>query len=562
MSAWLRESPGRYNGGDAAPGSCLPGSPVMDHAAGPPSMSAAADLTGRLLGDFRILNRLGQGGMGQVYLAEQTSLKRKVAIKVLKAELAADPVSLKRFQAEAEAVARVSHANIVDVYAVHEQDGLQYMVLEYVEGWNLRQYVERKGPPELGLALSIMRQVAGALQRAAEAGLIHRDIKPENILLTRKGEAKVADFGLSRCLETTTGQSLTESGLTVGTPMYMSPEQVQGEALDPRSDIYSFGATCYFMLSGRAPFQGQTAFQVALQQVQMQPPPLAQVRPDLPADLSALIEAMMAKRREDRPGTAREVVRELARIREGLSGTLKLSRSGLVPRRRKRSLTAELLGARWPRLRWVAFAGAVAALGVGAFVGWRSGNAASTPAATEPVAVDDRANSFYQEEQRLLQEVRRTEAGPDSKKNGPSDDVLESVRYALEVRLKLLVLYLDEWRLADAARFADAETHSPVPAYQTCGRLCKAVVLAFEDKAAESNEAFVELFGDKKSLRQHRIKIMLVNRNRRFHQLIVEALDRNEINRAKPPAELDELRKPQPYAPFAPGLTRKGGKGP
>jgi serine/threonine-protein kinase len=543
----------------------------MDNAPQPPSTAPGADLTGRVLGDFHILRCLGRGGMGQVYLAEQSTLKRNVAIKVLKPELAADPLSLKRFQAEAEAVARVSHANIVGVYAVHDHDGLQYMVLEYVDGWNLRQYVERKGPPELGFAFSIMRQVAAALQRAAEAGLIHRDIKPENILLTRKGEAKVADFGLSRCLETTAGQSLTESGLTVGTPMYMSPEQVQGEPLDPRSDMYSFGATCYFMLSGRAPFQGQTAFQVALHHVQSDPQPLREIRPDLPAELCILVERMMAKRREDRYATPREVFRELARIRESLSGTLRLSRSktvAVVPKTGPTSLAAELLGAGWPQLRWLALAAGVAAIVAGAFIGWKSGHLAApeqaVAASSSEEPSSERVDSFSLEEQRLLRDVDRTALGNDGKKLALADDPSEGVRHGVDVRLRLALLYLDEWRLDDAGRFFHEQTGSAVPAYQSFGRLGEAVVLSFRDQAAASNERFEALFGEIKAVRQARVRAMLVNRNRRFHLMIVEALDRNVLNKIKLTPELEELRKPQPYTPSALAGQRKSGssKGP
>ncbi len=157
------------------------------------------DLVGQTLGDFLILRPLGQGGMGLVYLAEQISLKRKVAIKVLREEIAANPTSLVRFKSEAMNVAQLSHANIVQVHTVGEHEGRHYMVLEYVEGKSLSEYLIRKGPLEVPLVLSIMRQVASALQRASEMGIVHRDIKPENILLNRKGEAKVADFGLSRC---------------------------------------------------------------------------------------------------------------------------------------------------------------------------------------------------------------------------------------------------------------------------------------------------------------------------------------------------------------------------
>ncbi|MGL4422425.1 MAG: serine/threonine-protein kinase, partial [Gemmataceae bacterium] len=146
------------------------------------SDSSPPDLTGRTLGDFHIRRLLGRGGMGQVYLAQQLSLKRQVALKFLRTDLMQNETALKRFQAEAEAVARINHPNIVQVYAIGEHDGLRYMALEYVEGRNLRHYLEKKGPPELPVALAILRQTAAALARASELGIVHRDIKPENIL--------------------------------------------------------------------------------------------------------------------------------------------------------------------------------------------------------------------------------------------------------------------------------------------------------------------------------------------------------------------------------------------
>src|SRR5262249_33977747 len=155
------------------------------------------------------------------------------------------------------------------------------------------QYLEKKGPPEVLVALSIIRQVAAALQRASELGIIHRDIKPENILLTRKTEVKVADFGLSRCFaEDSRPPNITQSGVTMGTPLYMSREQVEGREVDPRTDIYSLGVTSYHMLAGQPPFRGKTAFEVAVQHVQAEPPPLAQVRPDLPPEVCALVHKM------------------------------------------------------------------------------------------------------------------------------------------------------------------------------------------------------------------------------------------------------------------------------
>lgn len=279
------------------------------------------DLSGRTLGDYRVLRKLGQGGMGQVYLAEQISLKRPVALKILRPEMAASPRALTRFKREAESVARITHANIVQVYAFGEAEGILFMALEYVEGRNLKEFVAKKGPPDLLVSLSIMRQVASALQRAGELGIIHRDIKPENILLTKKGEIKVADFGLSRCLEEDQGGvDLTQTGQTMGTPLYMSPEQVEGKPLDTRTDIYSFGVTCYQMLTGQPPFHGATAFEVALQHVQKPAPPLGQIRPDLPEALCAMVHKMMEKDPARRYQTGRELLRDIIRIREGLSG--------------------------------------------------------------------------------------------------------------------------------------------------------------------------------------------------------------------------------------------------
>ncbi len=292
------------------------------------------DFIGLTFGDFQIIRKLGQGGMGQVYLATQLSLKRQVAIKVLRQDLAENQIALQRFQREAEAVATINHPNIVQIYTLGQHQGIHFMVLEYIEGKNLKDYLAKKGPPELTISLNIMRQIAAALHRAAEQSIVHRDIKPENILLTRKGEVKVADFGLSRCFTSEEMLSLTQSGVTMGTPLYMSPEQVQGKTVDPRSDIYSFGVTCYHLLAGETPFRGATAFEVALHHVQSEPPPLSEKRPDLPLDVSHLIHRMMCKNPDDRYQSAKDVLREVVRIREaitqGVTATSYLTNLSLV----------------------------------------------------------------------------------------------------------------------------------------------------------------------------------------------------------------------------------------
>src|SRR3984885_10106848 len=218
--------------------------PARDSSPEPVVFDEVSEASVTQLGEFRILRPLGRGGMSEVYLAEQTSLHRQVAVKVLRQELLTDETILKRFEQEAKAAAGMMHANIVQVYSFGQQDGLYYIAQEYVQGMNLRQLLNRRGPPELLVAYHIMRQVASALTAAAEAGIVHRDIKPENILITRKGEAKVADFGLAQLAESEHRvQQLTQVGMTMGTPLYMSPEQINGESVDHRSDIYSFGVT-------------------------------------------------------------------------------------------------------------------------------------------------------------------------------------------------------------------------------------------------------------------------------------------------------------------------------
>jgi serine/threonine-protein kinase len=280
----------------------------------PTKTAADIDLSGRQLGDFQLLRRLGRGAMAEVYLAEQCSLKRRVAMKVLKSEFADDPTYLQRFEIEAQAAASLVHANIVQLYEVGHVERWHYIAQEYVQGQNLQDWLARNGPPDVPHALSIMRQVASALAKAAEVGVVHRDIKPENIMLTTTGDVKVADFGLARLTRENENNQLTQVGITLGTPLYMSPEQVEGKPLDPRSDIYSFGVTCYHMLVGYPPFSGETALAVAVQHLKTQPKPLDVIRPDLPPALCRLVHSMLAKSPERRCASAREIVREVRRV--------------------------------------------------------------------------------------------------------------------------------------------------------------------------------------------------------------------------------------------------------
>jgi len=273
-----------------------------------------------MLGEFRILRRLGRGGMAEVYLAEQTMLKRNVAIKVLHKDRVADASYLKRFKTEAMAAASLNHANIIQVLVVGEQDGFHYIAQEYVPGMNLREFLARKGPPELAVAVRIIKQVASALQAAHTAGIVHRDIKPENIMLTRKGEVKVADFGLAQLTQEGERLNLTQDGVTMGTPLYMSPEQVNGSKVDLRTDIYSLGVTCYHMLSGAPPFRGETAISVAVQHLKQEPDPLEKIRGDLPPLLCRIVHKMMAKKPDQRYQTAQAIVKDLKRVTSETEG--------------------------------------------------------------------------------------------------------------------------------------------------------------------------------------------------------------------------------------------------
>ena len=273
-----------------------------------------SDLGGKLIGDFKVLHKLGHGGMGQVFLAEQVSLKRKVALKILRADLAEDSDSLQRFKKEAEAIAQVVHPCIVQVYAIGEAEGQHFMALEYVEGRNLKEYLALRGTLDIHSLVSVLRQVASALQRASELGIIHRDVKPENILLTRKGEVKVADFGLARFAAIIQPLNLTQTGMTLGTPLYMAPEQVEGKQIDQRTDIYSLGVTAYHMIAGHPPYQGETAVEVALKHLRGEAELLETIRPDFSKDICELVQKMMSVDPMKRPQSFAEVLNSLVQI--------------------------------------------------------------------------------------------------------------------------------------------------------------------------------------------------------------------------------------------------------
>jgi len=270
------------------------------------------DLAGRALGGYRLIRRLGSGGMADVYLAEQSSLGRRVAIKVLRAETLRHPGAMERFEREARAAAALVHGNIVQIHEVGLIEGIHFLVTEYVEGPSLKAWLRLRGVLDARQALEVLSQVGAALVRAAGQGIVHRDIKPENLLVTPAGEVKVADFGLARVA--TDDVTLTQTGMTLGTPLYMSPEQGQGGEVDSRSDLYSLGATVYHLLAGTPPFTGPTTVSVAMAHITEPLLPLATRRPDVPPALCAIVERLLAKLPAERfpdPQSLLEAVDEL-----------------------------------------------------------------------------------------------------------------------------------------------------------------------------------------------------------------------------------------------------------
>ena len=270
------------------------------------------DLTGKKLGEFQLLRPLGSGGMAEVYLAEQTTLQRYVAVKIMKPALMAHSGQdlVARFKQEAMMAAGLNHPNIVQVYTIGQEDGLHFIAQEFVQGKDLATILKGRGKPDVASALHVMRQVASALKASGQAGIVHRDIKPENILVTKKGEIKVADFGLAQLGESTKDNK----GVTMGTPLYMSPEQVSGRELDQRSDVYSFGVTAYQLLCGETPFKGNNAIAIAKQHLTNSPPPLKEKNPALPDILCRMVHRMMAKRRSLRYQSADEVLEDLKKL--------------------------------------------------------------------------------------------------------------------------------------------------------------------------------------------------------------------------------------------------------
>ena len=287
------------------------------------------------LSHYRIILKLGAGGMGEVYLAQDTLLDRKVAIKLLPVDSLADDQARRRLIREARAAAKLDHPNICSIYEVGEADGRQFIVMQYVDGETLNVRAARK-PLGLSEIVNVATQVADALAEAHAQAIIHRDIKPANVILTNRGQAKVMDFGLAKSIvgkvesEAETQSVLTTPGTILGTLPYMSPEQVTGEQTDARTDIFSFGAMLYELVSGRQPFISDSAAATASAILTHEPPPLARFAPEIPDELQRIVRKCLEKKREHRYQSARDLAIDLENIqRQSSAGVQSLSESQL-----------------------------------------------------------------------------------------------------------------------------------------------------------------------------------------------------------------------------------------
>ena len=286
------------------------------------SSSPGQDLVGQVLADrYHVVKKLGEGGMGQVYLAEHVKMGRKSAIKVLNPSMVYDPDAVARFNREAANASRISHPSVCAIYDFGETpEGLIYLAMEFVEGQPLTEVLKREGALPVARAVAIFAQVAGALHAAHDLGIVHRDLKPDNVMIARARDGtdvvKVVDFGIAKLVGSDASQEVTKTGLVIGTPEFMSPEQLSGDKLDGRSDIYSLGLVFFKMLTGRLPFEAGTVQETLIQRLTEEPAKLAAARPDLrfPPGLQETLDSALARTPVARYQSAAKFAHDVASV--------------------------------------------------------------------------------------------------------------------------------------------------------------------------------------------------------------------------------------------------------
>src|SRR5438309_8385927 len=304
--------------------------------------------SGTKLGRYEIRSKIGEGGMGEVYLAQDTKLDRKVALKILPADVATHPDRMKRFVQEAKAASALNHPNIITIYEIDETASGHFIATEFIEGETLREREQK--PLKLGESLDIATQIASALAAAHAAGIVHRDIKPENVMLRHDGIVKVLDFGLAKLTdrispEAVESEALTSAniktgpGVVMGTVIYMSPEQARGLPVDARTDIFSLGVVIYEMLAARNPFQGATPSDVIAAILKTEPPLLSHCLPHVPRELEHLVGKALRKDREERYQEIKDLFIDLKDLKQDMEMEARLERS-LSPEARTGAITA------------------------------------------------------------------------------------------------------------------------------------------------------------------------------------------------------------------------------
>jgi len=284
----------------------------------------ADPLAGRQMGPYRLIRRIGAGGMGEVYLARDSRLDRSVAVKLLPPEWSRDAAVEERFALEARTASSLDHPNICTVHDVGtSEEGRFFLVMAFYEGETLQRKLAR-GPLPVETAVDLAIQVARGLARAHEAGIVHRDVKPGNVMVTARGEVKLLDFGIAKIAG---AAGLTRTGTVVGTPAYLSPEQASGDAVDAGADVWALGVMLYEMLAGRRPFPGEHPQALVHAILTRDPPPLSRLRAEVPAELERIVFRALAKSPAERYANAGEMLRDLE---AGLAGTPAPSRTGVV----------------------------------------------------------------------------------------------------------------------------------------------------------------------------------------------------------------------------------------